>query len=553
MTSTHPPDLSLYELAIAADPTLQPLQLSPTTFKSMVSLVFDFLIEQSLPATIWLKLPRAEVWQVEVERFCELSTAPYSIYSLQSNLKLNSLVSPIAPSVVPPVQVPIQNPVQPIVQPVNPLYQPAPTVEDITLPVAWTMTRRAGLGSDDGDALLDDFLDLPSTTIDSSSIQVLPLSADSQLKREYFMLIVSAKFQSLMVAHRPRSLRPEMRPESGGQAEENERMHSLLGLCCFRPTLLEQVLETGIHAAICFGQPDANSAQLQPLLISWADLHREYNLAADPILIGQLLAMQFQRQEELWRNSMVQRRLAEAVPQLQQENTELLNDLQGKDEFIKNMGLELRTPLSTMKTALSLLNSPSLKPPQRQRYMDMLSQECDRQGSLISGVLDLVQLESGADQVQMEPLRLSEILPGVVSTYQPLAQEKGVMLAYVVPEDLPPVSCSTNWLRQIVINLLHNSIKFTPQGGQVWVRARQQGDLVQIEFRDSGIGIASADLPRIFNRFYRVRGIPEDSNGVGLGLAIVQQLLLRCGGSIGVKSKQGEGSIFTVQLPVYQQ
>ena len=107
MTSTHPPDLSLYELAIAADPTLQPLQLSPTTFKSMVSLVFDFLIEQSLPATIWLKLPRAEVWQVEVERFCELSTAPYSIYSLQSNLKLNSLVSPIAPSVVPPVQVPI--------------------------------------------------------------------------------------------------------------------------------------------------------------------------------------------------------------------------------------------------------------------------------------------------------------------------------------------------------------------------------------------------------------------------------------------------------------
>jgi signal transduction histidine kinase len=144
-------------------------------------------------------------------------------------------------------------------------------------------------------------------------------------------------------------------------------------------------------------------------------------------------------------------------------------------------------------------------------------------------------------------------LPGVDSTYQPLAQEKGVMLAYVVPEDLPPVSCSTNWLRQIVIKLLHNSIKFTPQGGQVWVRARQQGDLVQIEFRDSGIGIASADLPRIFNRFYRVRGIPEDSNGVGLGLAIVQQLLLRCGGSIGVKSKQGEGSIFTVQLPIYQQ
>jgi len=546
MTSTHPPDLSLYELAIAADPTLHPLQLSPTTFKSMVSLLFDFLIEQALPATIWLKLPRAEVWQTEVERFCEMSTAPYSIYSLQTDPKPNSPESPPAATVAPLVQKPVQSTVQPI----NPLYQPAPTVEDITLPVAWTMTRRSGMGADDGDDLLDAFSDLPSTAIDGSSIQTLPLSAESQLKREYFMLVVSAKFQGLMVAHRPRSLHPE----SSSQAEENERMHPLLGLCCFDPALLQQVLETGIHAAICFGQPDASSAQLQPLLLAWTDLEREYKLEADPILIGRLLAMQFQRQEDLWRSSMAQRRLAEAMPQLQQENTELLNDLQGKDEFIKNIGLELRTPLSTMKTALSLLNSPSLKPPQRQRYMEMLSQECDRQGSLISGVLDLVQLESGADQVQMEPLRLSEILPGVVSTYQPLAQEKGVMLGYVVPEDLPPISCSTNWLKQIVINLLHNSIKFTPQGGQVWVRAKQQGDLVvQIEFRDSGIGIASADLPRIFNRFYRVRGIPEDANGVGLGLAIVQQLLLRCGGSIGVKSKQGEGSIFTVQLPIYQQ
>ena len=361
------------------------------------------------------------------------------------------------------------------------------------------------------------------------------------------MLVVSARFQGLVVAHRPRSGRPEE------QSEDAERKHPLLGLCCFDPALLQQVLETGIHAAICFGQPDADSDSLQPLLVSWAELSQEYAIAADPVLLGRLLAMQMQRQEDLWRSGLAQRRLAEAMPQLQQDNTDLLSDLQGKDEFIKNMGLELRTPLSTMKTALSLLNSPSLKPPQRQRYMEMLSQECDRQGSLISGVLDLVQLESGADQVQMEPLRLSEILPGVVSTYQPLAQEKGVMLAYVVPDDLPLVSCSTAWLKQIVINLLHNSIKFTPKGGQVWVRARQQGDLVQIEFRDSGIGIASADLPRIFNRFYRVRGIPEDANGVGLGLATVQQLLLRCGGSIGVKSKQGEGSIFTVQLPVYQQ
>jgi signal transduction histidine kinase len=110
----------------------------------------------------------------------------------------------------------------------------------------------------------------------------------------------------------------------------------------------------------------------------------------------------------------------------------------------------------------------------------------------------------------------------------------------------------TNWLKQIVINLLHNGIKFTPRGGQVWVRAKQQGDYVQLEIRDTGIGIAPSEIPKIFDRFYRVRQSTDDSSGAGLGLTIVQQLLLHCGGSISVKSKLGEGSTFNVLLPVYR-
>jgi len=206
-----------------------------------------------------------------------------------------------------------------------------------------------------------------------------------------------------------------------------------------------------------------------------------------------------------------------------------------------------------MKTALTLLNAPALKPAQRQRYMEMLSQECDRQSALITSVLDLVQLEDVTDQTPMQPLRLTDAVPGVVSTYQPLAQEKGIMLAYTIPEDLPAVSCLGSWLRQIVINLLHNGIKFTPSGGKVWVKAKQQGDFVEIEFRDTGIGIAPAEIPKIFDRFYRVRQNPgEDSGGSGLGLSIVQQLLLRCGGSISVRSKLSEGAIFSVLLPIYR-
>jgi signal transduction histidine kinase len=109
-----------------------------------------------------------------------------------------------------------------------------------------------------------------------------------------------------------------------------------------------------------------------------------------------------------------------------------------------------------------------------------------------------------------------------------------------------------NCLKQIVINLLHNAIKFTSTGGNVWVRAKQQGDYVQLEIRDTGVGIAPSEIPKIFDRFYRVRQSADDSSGAGLGLTIVQQLLLHCGGSISVKSKVNEGSIFNVLLPVYK-
>jgi two-component system phosphate regulon sensor histidine kinase PhoR len=273
----------------------------------------------------------------------------------------------------------------------------------------------------------------------------------------------------------------------------------------------------------------------------------------DPMLVNQLLTKHIQRQEELWQRASTHRKQAEMANLLQLQNEELLSTIRLKDEFLHNVGQELRTPLTNMKTALTLLNSPSLKPPQKQRYMDLLARECDRQSSLITSLLDLVSLDQMAEQTTVQALSLGDIVPGVVSTYQPLAEEKGVRLAYTIPENLPAISCFPTWLKQIVINLLHNGIKFTPRGGQVWVRAKQQGDYVQLEFRDTGIGIAAGEIPKIFDRFYRVRqAVDEDMGGAGLGLTIVQKLLLHCGGSISVKSRVGDGSTFNVLLPIYR-
>ena len=352
------------------------------------------------------------------------------------------------------------------------------------------------------------------------------LPPDSQLRRENFLMVLSPQFCSLILAHRPLKKRKN---QTSGKLNTNKNQ-PLLIITTVEGRVIQQVLN-GIQQAI--------TPESSPIPIDFI-----CPTAPQAALINQLFTKQLLRQDEINRQIITAR-----TTKLQQLNQELHNKDQLQDEYLNNLCHELRTPLTHMKTALSLLNSPNLKPPQRQRYLQMLNTQCDQQNSLITGLLELVQIERNLEGMALESVRLSDIVPGVVSTYQPVAQEKGIMLAYTVPTELPSIWCVTGGLRQIVINLLHNSIKFTPNGGEVWVRARIQGDYVQLEFRDTGIGIAENEIPKIFDRFYRVRtGATENYGGAGLGLTIVQQLLLRCGGSISVKSKLYEGSTFTVQL-----
>lgn len=531
MTSSSLHDVSLYELALSAEQPPHPLQVSPTTFKSMVATFLDVLIEQHIPATLLLKLPKGLVWQAEIDRYRKLAGASYSIYSLHTQRDEEN-EKPIEISAIPEVL--------------------TPDAETAELP-------ESAIADSD---LINDQGIVSASRIYSAHNLILPLAPESQLRREYFVLVISSEFCGLVLAHRPRSVRAHrselphvgsgLRSKIDPLAEEElERKHPLLGLCSFESATLQRIVE-GVQQAIRAGQSEEPSLEADELLKQWDELVTPVAIAQpNPTLLGHLLTRQIQHQEEIWHSSAASRRQAETATALQMENEELLNAIRLKDEFLKNVGQELRTPLTTMKTAVTLLNSPSLKLTQRQRYMEMLTQECDRQSALITSVLDLVQLENTVEHTPSQPLRLTDVVPGVVSTYQPLAQEKGVMLAYTIPEGLPAVSCSSSWLRQIVINLLHNGIKFTPQGGRVWVRAKQQGDYIQIEFQDTGVGIAPTDIPKIFDRFYKVRGPGDETGGAGLGLSIVQQLLLRCGGSISVKSKPGEGSIFIVLLPLY--
>ena len=270
-------------------------------------------------------------------------------------------------------------------------------------------------------------------------------------------------------------------------------------------------------------------------------------------LVDAILLQGGSYQDQMQQKARMYRQQAMNASSLSTQNESLLNTLRFKDDFLNTVGQELRTPLSSIKTALPLLSSPNLKPPQRQRYLDMISRECDRQVNLIKGVLELLQIERTLTTEPSAPVMLFDILPGVVSTYQPLAQEKGIRLAYTVPNTLPAIDCPENWVRQIVIHLLSNSIRFTNPGGEVWVTAQaNEDDTLLINIRDTGIGIPQNELPHVFNHFYRGRQNTTEEEGAGLGLAIVQQLLLQCGGHISVESQPEVGTHFKVKLPLHQ-
>jgi len=224
-----------------------------------------------------------------------------------------------------------------------------------------------------------------------------------------------------------------------------------------------------------------------------------------------------------------------------------------KSEFVSLVTHQLRTPLSGIKWSLSMLLDNDLGPltAEQRTYIMKTYESNERMIALINNMLQADRLESGTVQFEFIPTQLKHLLDNVMIDMQPLAKRKEVALTYGTREDSPDVPIDPKNMRMVLQNLIENAVKYTPRGGTVTVEVFNRGSFVELKVADTGIGIPADQQKNIFKRFFRApNAVRTETEGSGLGLYIVENVVRKHSGSIRFTSEAGKGTIFFVTLPI---
>lgn len=218
-------------------------------------------------------------------------------------------------------------------------------------------------------------------------------------------------------------------------------------------------------------------------------------------------------------------------------------------DFVANVSHELKTPLTSIKGFIETLLDGALDDRETTvKFLSICYQEAERLNNLIRDLLDISKLESGQGDLKKKSLELDQLIEETLMTLENQIQEKQIII--VVKTEVKTVFGDDDLLREVFMNLVDNAIKYSPSGGKVKIGSINLGDETKIYVEDTGYGIPAENLPRIFERFYRVdKGRSREMGGTGLGLSIVKHIIERHNGKVNVESEVGVGSRFTVLLP----
>ena len=225
---------------------------------------------------------------------------------------------------------------------------------------------------------------------------------------------------------------------------------------------------------------------------------------------------------------------------------------QTRRDYVANVSHELRTPLTAMRALIEPLRDGLVKTEeQRQQIYDVVLRETMRLSRLVNDMLELSRLQSGTASLSRSVFAPLPLFNLIHETYSAYAEDYQQTFVYDVPEDLPSVWGNPDRTQQVLIALLDNAFKYTPEGGVVTLSACAEDNVVRVRVRDTGVGIPAADLPHVFDRFYKVDK-SHHSKGTGLGLAIAYEIMKHLGEEMSVTSEPGQGSCFTFTLHIAQ-
>ncbi len=326
--------------------------------------------------------------------------------------------------------------------------------------------------------------------------------------------------------------------------ELEDKRHELGILLGLKSYLVVPIVLKGSPAGFLAAGTNPPSPKLEPgdmELISV--LASEVGVAIENLQLYEALKKSYDELEE---------RVRDRTLELAKANEELVRLNKMKSDFVSAVSHELRTPLTSIKGYAALMRNgpPGAVSKEQGERLEKINRHTDYLSSMISDLLDIARIESGRVGMTIQPIALGRLVETVADLLGPQLKEKELSLKVELPADLPPLQADESRFQRVLINLLSNAIRFTPNKGTITIHGTRTNAALQVDVTDTGYGMAPEDLSKLFLEFFRADNpVNRERKGTGLGLVLVKRIIEAHGGKIWVASQLGKGSTFSFTLP----